>query len=148
MNYKKYDDQLLTMIASLYYNDNLGQAEIARLAGVSQAKVSRLLTEARNRGIIRISVEPFLPRQEDLEAQLIEKLSLTNAIVVQTISGQNLEQHHRTVAHYAAPVISSLFPSQQCHLHFSRTTNPSTCRKNETGTINSRNRGPANNGSN
>ena len=69
--------KLLTMIASLYYNDNLGQAEIARLAGVSQAKVSRLLTEARNRGIIRISVEPFLPRQEDLEAQLIEKLSLT-----------------------------------------------------------------------
>jgi DNA-binding transcriptional regulator LsrR (DeoR family) len=41
-------DDLLAMVASLYYKLNQGQAEIAERLGVSTSKVSRLLKEARH----------------------------------------------------------------------------------------------------
>ncbi|MFM1746963.1 MAG: hypothetical protein RLZZ188_629, partial [Verrucomicrobiota bacterium] len=63
-----YSDDQLRMLARLYYVDGLGQLEVARLAKVSQAKVSRLLALARERGIVRITVADYDPRHPELEA--------------------------------------------------------------------------------
>ena len=57
----EYSDDQLRLVARLYYLDGLGQSEVARFAKVSQAKVSRLLTVARERGIVRISVADYEP---------------------------------------------------------------------------------------
>ena len=45
-----YSDDRLRLVARLYYLDGLGQSEVAKVAKVSQAKVSRLLSLAKERG--------------------------------------------------------------------------------------------------
>ena len=49
---------LLYAAAKLYYTDDATQAEVAAQLGTSRATVSRLLAEAKRRGIVRIEVVP------------------------------------------------------------------------------------------
>ena len=58
-----YSDERLRLVSRLYYLDGLGQSEVAKFAHVSQAKVSRLLALARERGIVRITVADYEPRR-------------------------------------------------------------------------------------
>ena len=56
--------------ARAYYEHNETQAEIAARMGVSRATVSRLLTDARESGIVRIQVvNPDQHGMEDLAAR-------------------------------------------------------------------------------
>ena len=48
--------RLVVRVARMYYEWEMKQATIARQLGLSQSTVSRLLQQARNAGIIRISV--------------------------------------------------------------------------------------------
>jgi DNA-binding transcriptional regulator LsrR (DeoR family) len=48
----------MRLVAELYYLRDLRQPEIAALTGFSVSKVSRLLAQARETGVVRISVEP------------------------------------------------------------------------------------------
>ncbi len=53
-----YDPALLYAAARLYYEEEATQAEVAARLGTSRATVSRLLSEARRQGIVRIEVVP------------------------------------------------------------------------------------------
>lgn len=56
----RFPPGLMHAAASLYYNHDVTQAEVAQRLGVSRPTVSRLLTEARRQGIVRIEVvEPL-----------------------------------------------------------------------------------------
>src|ERR1700761_5300595 len=71
---------LLYSAAKLYYTEDATQAEVAAQLGTSRATVSRLLAEAKRRGIVRIEVVP--PAEigsGDLVDQLTRALSLTTA---------------------------------------------------------------------
>src|SRR4051812_18459216 len=46
--------------ARLYFEEDLSQADIAERLAVSRSTVSRLLTEARESGIVRIEIRPPL----------------------------------------------------------------------------------------
>jgi DNA-binding transcriptional regulator LsrR (DeoR family) len=95
----------------MYYLDGLGQGEIANICGVSRSTVSRLLTTARERGIVRISVDEFDPRDVDLERQLIKHFGLRNAIVVREMNGAPVRTR-RAVGYFAAPVVAEWIGSQ------------------------------------
>ncbi len=72
---------LLTKVARLYYQQNYKQPQIAKRLGISQSRVSRLLTEAQELGVVRISiVSPDLVYPE-LEDALREGLGLRDVIV-------------------------------------------------------------------
>ena len=43
----KHPDELLRLIAKLYYVDGLDQSEVAEIAGLSRTQVSRILTRAQ-----------------------------------------------------------------------------------------------------
>src|SRR5215813_5006585 len=73
--------ELLRWVAELYYLQQQGQAEIATLIGVSVSKVSRLLAEARRKGIVTITVADSLAGQSDLERELTFRLGLRGAYV-------------------------------------------------------------------
>jgi len=73
--------ELLLEVARAYYDDDRGQAEIARDIGYSRSTVSRLLTEARARGVVRILIAHPLERQMALEKALIERFGLRSARV-------------------------------------------------------------------
>lgn len=107
-----YSDEKLKLAARLYYVDGLGQTEVAKLVKVSQAKVSRLLAMARERGIVRISVAEYEPRNAALERELCRRLGLGSAYVIKTVDGAVGEDARRAVAHFGAAFVGALIPPE------------------------------------
>lgn len=72
----------LTLAARLYYDEGRTQEEIARELGVSRPTISRLLQQAREEGIVHISViDPFATDQRTAAA-LCRATGLAKAVVV------------------------------------------------------------------
>ncbi len=116
----EFEDDV-TSVARLYYLDGLGQQAIAAMIGVSRSTVSRLLTAARERGIVRISVDPYDPRDAGLERKLCERFQLRHCVVVRT-PGRTAETARRTVGYYAATAVAERFqPGQAIGLAGGRT---------------------------
>lgn len=103
-----YSDDRLRLVSRLYYLDGLGQSEVAKFARVSQAKVSRLLALAKERGIVRISVADYDPRQRELEDQLRARLGLATVAVIKSGGGLDASDLRRAVGHFGAPVVDAL----------------------------------------
>jgi deoxyribonucleoside regulator len=106
-----YSDEILRMAATLYYEDGLGQSEVARFVRVSQTKISRLLAAALDRGIVRITVEQYEARDEKLEQRLREKFGVRAAAVIKTTRESTREIARQTVGHFGAPFVASLLPT-------------------------------------
>ncbi len=106
----QYSDDLLRMAATLYHVDGLGQNEVANLVRVSQTKVSRLLAIALERGIVRISVEQYDPRDPGLESRLCARFGLRAAAVIKTAAHATPEAARQTVGHFGAPFVAALLP--------------------------------------
>jgi len=68
--------ELLAQIASFYYEHNLKQNEIAARTGYSRSMVSRLLNEAREKGIVEVRINYSLLRCLDIEEALQQALNL------------------------------------------------------------------------
>jgi deoxyribonucleoside regulator len=98
---------LLASAAQMYYLDQLDQREIGELLGVSRSTVSRLLKVARERGIVRISVDPFDPRDRDREAALRDRFGLHHAVVIRA-PGRPGADVRRTVGYFAAGPVCEL----------------------------------------
>jgi DNA-binding transcriptional regulator LsrR (DeoR family) len=74
--------RLLTRVARLYHEKGVRQPEIAAQLNLSQARVSRLLKEAAERGIIRTVVVPPPGVHAEVEERLAEKYALRDVVVV------------------------------------------------------------------
>jgi DNA-binding transcriptional regulator LsrR (DeoR family) len=100
-----YSDDQLILAARLYFIDGLPQERIARLANVSQSKVSRMLALARERGIVRVTVPEYQPRAEAVEADLAQKLGV-EAVVVRSVAGLRTPDLRQAVGYFAAAAAS------------------------------------------
>lgn len=80
-------DALLAEVARRYYLRDQSQQEIADQLDISRSNISRLLKEARQRGIVDIRVRHPLGRDSHLEGQLSERFGLREVGVVQSIAG-------------------------------------------------------------
>ena len=77
------DDELLAVrVAELYYDEDKTQDEIGALLGISRWKAGRLLSQARERGIVRIEIVHPRARRLTLERRLRETFGLRDAVVV------------------------------------------------------------------
>lgn len=103
-----YSDDQLRLVARLYHLDGLGQSEVARFAGVSQAKVSRLLALARERGIVRVTVADYEPRHRALEEQIQARFGLATVGVIKDHGSRAAADLRRTVGHFGAAVVDGL----------------------------------------
>ena len=81
---KNEDYQRLVEIARLYYEKDYTQAEIAKAVGVSRPVVSRLLSEARQRGIVRIEVRSPLDEDHELLGELMRTFGIRGGLIVPT----------------------------------------------------------------
>lgn len=106
-----YPDDVLRMAATLYYVDGLGQTEVADFVHVSQTKISRLLAAALDRGIVRINVEQYNARNEQLEQRVSSEFGLKSVFVIKTAGSANSEAARQTVGHFGAPFVASLLPN-------------------------------------
>ncbi len=72
----------MTRVARLYYDDGVRQPEIARRLRLSQPKISRLLKQAHEVGIVRISVRPPSGANPELERAIESDYGLHQVEVV------------------------------------------------------------------
>jgi deoxyribonucleoside regulator len=107
-----YSDDRLRLAARLYYDDQLDQWQVARFVKVSQAKVSRLLAMARERGIVRITVADYEPRRREIELELRDRLGLATAIVIKAIDGHARGDLRRAVGHFGSVTLAEMISAK------------------------------------
>ncbi|MFJ2235127.1 sugar-binding transcriptional regulator [Streptomyces sp. NPDC087859] len=75
--------RLLVKVARMYHERGVRQPEIAAHLHMSQPRVSRLLKEAADRGVVRTVVVSPEGVHAELEEALVERYSLRDAVVVE-----------------------------------------------------------------
>lgn len=83
------DIYLLTEVASLYYEENYTQEQIAKVIGVSRSGVSRLLTRSRELGLVDIHVHHALRVSAPLRDELMQRFGLQDAQVLLSASSDD-----------------------------------------------------------
>ena len=73
---------VLAAVANLYYNSELTQSQIAERLYTSRSKVSRMLKEARELGIVQIHIREPWERNLVYETRLKELFSLKTVRVI------------------------------------------------------------------
>jgi DNA-binding transcriptional regulator LsrR (DeoR family) len=97
----------------MYYDEDATQAEVAAKLGTSRATVSRLLSEARRQGIVRIEVvSPSYRNSDDLAEQVagtlgLEAVYLSQALPVST-QGVSAERLGSVLAPAVGRALSAL----------------------------------------
>ncbi len=76
--------RLLVKVAQMYHVQGLNQDQLGRQLGVSRSKVSRMLKEARESGLVEISIHYPSRFSLDLERRLESEFGLREAVVVNT----------------------------------------------------------------
>jgi DNA-binding transcriptional regulator LsrR (DeoR family) len=84
-------EDLLVRVATLYYEQDMNQEAIARLLGKTRSNVSRMLKEARQRGIVEIKIRKRIPQATSLEREFSRVFGLQNALIVEG-SGRTYEE--------------------------------------------------------
>jgi len=98
---------LLTQVADYYYEHNLKQDEIAKRTGYSRSMVSRLLAEAREKGIVEVHINYPLRRCPDIEDALKQAFNLK---IVRVISRDTSGYHQmlRNLGKMSARLVEEL----------------------------------------
>jgi DNA-binding transcriptional regulator LsrR (DeoR family) len=76
--------RVLVKVARLYYEQELTQAEIGQRLRLSRQKVQRLLSQAREEGVVQISIRPVMDTLADLEKVVEQEFGLREAVIVET----------------------------------------------------------------
>lgn len=76
--------EYLLKVARLYYQENLTQQEIADSLNISRIKVHRMLTKAREEGIVKIELRAFPQDFTELEIKIERSFGLKQCIIVPT----------------------------------------------------------------
>ncbi len=76
-------EELLIRAAELYYQQGLSQNTVADILGTSRPTVSRMLEEARELGIVKITIQSTVKKNAELSKTLRNTFKLKDAIVIQ-----------------------------------------------------------------
>jgi deoxyribonucleoside regulator len=80
MNEAKH--QLLARVSSMFYEQELTQSEIGEKLGLSRVKIYRLLKEAKEEGVVQITINWPIKRESGLEQRLKDTFGLQEALVL------------------------------------------------------------------
>lgn len=94
MTQESDDIYLLTEVASLYYEENYTQEQIAKVIGVSRSGISRLLTRSRELGLVDIHVHHPLRTSAPLRDELLQTFGLHDAQVLLSASSDDAVLSH------------------------------------------------------
>lgn len=92
--------RMLVRVARMYHEQGIKQREISESLHISQPRVSRLLKEATERGIVRSVVTVPEGLHAPLEDALRERFGLADAVVVDADPGSELEALGSAAAAY------------------------------------------------
>jgi deoxyribonucleoside regulator len=75
-------EQLMIQVAKRYYHLDMTMSDLATELGLTRWQASRLLTEARDTGLVRIEIVPHTPRLPGLESRFERAFGVKEAVVV------------------------------------------------------------------
>ena len=102
------ETNLIYKIASLYFEDNLTQQQIAQKMGISRIKVSRMLQQARSNGVVEISLNKPQQNYTEEEKSIASKWNLNEVILSAPEYGSNedlLKQLGVSASEYAIRIL-------------------------------------------
>jgi len=106
-NYDLEQLRMMTKVSHLYHNRSMVQSEIARTLGLSQARVSRLLSAAEDAKIVRTVVVPPIGLNSELEEKLETKFGLREVHVVDAL-GESDDERSQTLGRALANIFEIL----------------------------------------
>lgn len=75
-------EDLLTRVASLYYEYDYSQQQIGEMLKISRSNISRLLKEAKQKGLVEIRIHKRIATVPHIERELQNRFGLHHAMVV------------------------------------------------------------------
>ena len=100
-------EELLAKVAEMYYENECSQAEIARTVGVTRSAVSRMLKEAKAKGIVEIQIRLPLRFDEGLAQALTQRFGLRTARVLAWDKETNYQGLQSRLGQAAAQVLTA-----------------------------------------
>lgn len=96
--------RLMIKVARLYHTHGMRQTDIAKRLGISQSRVSRLLTQAEEAAIVRtvVAVPPHI--HADLEERIEKRYGVSDVHVIDAVSDDEAELG-RDLAHAMAALL-------------------------------------------
>jgi DNA-binding transcriptional regulator LsrR (DeoR family) len=85
------EHRLLVKVSKMYYEEGLAQDDIILRLNLSRSKISRLLQQARDEGIVQITVTTPRHMFSELENRLEKKYGLSEVVVVEAHSADSVE---------------------------------------------------------
>lgn len=112
---KGMDDQYrhAVTVAKMYYYDGLTASEIAEELDFSRPKVSRLLSFARQNGLVEIHVHYYDEYLSPLEKQMRDRFNLHGIHIVPVPEGNAEHLRRRRVVRHAANYLNSIIGDDQ-----------------------------------
>ncbi|MCL2563041.1 MAG: sugar-binding transcriptional regulator [Oscillospiraceae bacterium] len=105
LDYKRID--LLVSVATLYYEHGYNQNQIAQKLGLSRPYISKLIAEARERGIVTIQIHDPAGVETPLERDLRQRFGLRKVIVVPQTPEAPLTKVGQAAARYLNSIVSA-----------------------------------------
>lgn len=96
----------LIEVAKMYYEKDMTQGQIASKIGISRPMVSKLLTEAREIGVVTIHITSAKTKEEILSQHMQEVFGLNSVVVIKT--AKNPADTNELMAKKAYEIISSV----------------------------------------
>jgi deoxyribonucleoside regulator len=104
------DELLAVRAAELYYDEELTQDQIGSQLHITRWKVGRLLSQARQSGIVRIEIVHPRARRVLVERALRERFGLKDVVVVSSAGVADDTELMRRTAQAAADFLTALRP--------------------------------------
>jgi deoxyribonucleoside regulator len=101
------DQGLLSEVARLYYEQNMTQEEIAKRLYISRSGISRLIKQARDEGVVEITIHYPYDRMRTLEYEFFNRFHIEEIRIVDTGDRPN-PADFTAVTKLAASYINSL----------------------------------------
>lgn len=101
-------DELLAFVAEQYYQEEKKQTEIAEMIDLTRSAVSRMLSEAREKGIVEITIHHPFQYDRELEDKLQSTFNLEHAAVVVFQDQPRYDDLRTRLGRAAARLLSSL----------------------------------------
>jgi DNA-binding transcriptional regulator LsrR (DeoR family) len=102
------EKRLLVKAARLYYEQDMTQLEISQRLRLSRQKIQRILSQAREEGIVNIAIRPIMGIFHELEKSLEKRFGLSEALVVEASGPENQNTIAREVGGGAAEYLTRL----------------------------------------
>lgn len=77
-------DETIIRVAILYYEEGITQTQIAKTLNISRPTVATMLQEAKEKGIVKISIQHSNSHLHDLEQALAEKYNIKTVLISPT----------------------------------------------------------------